>query len=120
MDRTELGLPILSPRPGGLTRLQRAVAHPSARGAGLRRAALASASACGLVLMLSLLPGSNREEAFAHAIDQVLQDASQPVALQVSGYAVQSDRRLDNGSRVFELSRQSMGAPSGREPGGGV
>lgn len=112
MRSPELMLPILAPPPGGPQRLQQAlqeVRHPPSR----RPIWALAAAACAVLLVAPAAYRATQQHAFEQRLQAAIDKAARSAPVTAEGFVVSADRRLDNGTRVIELQRKTLGVQAG-------
>jgi len=112
MRSPELMLPVLAPPPGGLQRLQQAVHE--VRDPPSRRLVWTLAAAASAVLLVA--PAAYRatqQHAFEQRLQAAIDKAARSAPVTAEGFVLNSDRRLDNGTRIIELQRETPGVQAG-------
>jgi hypothetical protein len=104
MTSSELKLPVLTPPPGGLQRLQHAL-HAPPRSRSMRPAWALAATACAVLLVAPAAYRALQEHAFQQRLEAAIDKAARSAPIRAEGFVLSSDRRLDNGTRVIELQR---------------
>ena len=105
MRSPELKLPILTPPPGGLQRLQQAL-HAPPRPRSTRPAWTLAATACAVLLVAPAAHRAWQEHAFQQRLEAAIDKAAGSAPISAKGFVLISDRRLDNGTRIIELQRE--------------